>query len=361
LKRRHFERLKPACPQCNKGFPLAIHTVLREEPETILEGLLICSNPECLCEYPIIDGIPIIVANVRTYIAQNVQAIMSRTDLSDTMESLLGDCCGSEMYFNTQRQYLSTYAFDHYGDLDPQEQDKQLANPGSVLNLCQQGLETVRKHPVRGPVIDMGCSVGRTSFALAEALDQMVIGIDLNFEMLRLAHQVLHRGTVRYPRRRVGIVYDRREFPANFPHGDKVDFWACDAAALPFSGNMFAVATSFNVIDCVQSPYEHLKSLANILKPGGHAILSTPYDWSASATPVELWLGGHSQRSETRGSSEAMLASLLGGAHPQAIDHIEVVSEFKDLPWTVRMHDRSSVDYRVHMMVIRKSDTGAET
>ena len=128
--------------------------------KTILEGLLICSNPECLCEFPIIDGIPIIVANVRAYIAQNVQAIMSRTDLSDTMESLLGDCCGSESNFNTQRQYLSTYTTDHYGDLDPQEQDRQPASPGSVLNLCHQGLETVMKHPVGGPVIDLGCFRG---------------------------------------------------------------------------------------------------------------------------------------------------------------------------------------------------------
>ena len=128
-----------------------------------------------------------------------------------------------------------------------------------------------------------------------------------------------------------------------------------------FSEKLFAVATSLNVLDCVHGPYEHLKSLANVLKAGGHAILSTPYDWSTSATPVELWLGGHSQRSETRGSSEAMLASLLDGTHPQAIDHIHVVSELKDLPWTVRMHDRSLVEYRVHMMVIRKSEPGAET
>ena len=167
---------------------------------------------------------------------------------------------------------------------------------------------------------------------------------------------------VRYPRRCVGMVYERREFPVDLPDMDKVDFWACDATALPFPEDAFALAASLNVLDCVQNPYEHLQSIARVLEPGGNAILSTPYDWSASATPVEYWLGGHSQRSETRGSSEAVLESLLGGTHPQALGQIEVISQVKDLPWAVRVHDRSSVNYDVHMLVIRKNlntqDTG---
>jgi hypothetical protein len=52
--------------------------------------------------------------------------------------------------------------------------------------------------------------------------------------MLRLASEVLRRGVVRYPRRRAGLVYDQREFPARFANIENVDFWACDATALHF-------------------------------------------------------------------------------------------------------------------------------
>jgi len=328
--------------------------VLREEKGTIFEGVLVCSNPKCQCEYPVIDGIPIIVADVRTYVSQGILPIMSRTDLSDTIESLVGDCCGPGSPFDVQRQHLSTYAFDHYGDLDPRESGAAAASPGSALRFCKEALEAVAESDVAGPVIDVGCSVGRTSFVLAEALDELVLGVDLNFAMLRMAGAVLHQGVVRYPRRRVGVVYDRREFSAPFGKTLNVDFWACDATALPFAPEIFSLATSFNVLDCVSSPYDHLRSLARVLIPGGRAIIATPYDWSASATPVVSWLGGHSQRSGSQGSSEAMLRALLTGKHPQAIEGLELVSEVEGVPWSVRMHDRSSVHYRAHMLVIRK-------
>jgi SAM-dependent methyltransferase len=316
--------------------------------------VLVCSNTRCRCEYPVIDGIPIIVADVRTYVARSILPLLARTDLSASMESLLGDCCGPGSPLDTQRQHLSTYSFDHYGDLDPEESGDTPVPPGSVLRLFREGLAAAAGSPVDGPVIDIGCSVGRTSFALAEAFDGIVLGIDLNFDMLRTASQVLHQGAVRYPRRRVGIVFDRREFPAAFKKSHNVDFWACDATAPPFTAGIFSLAASFNVLDCVNSPYDHLCSLGRILMPGGSAIISTPYDWSSSATPVESWLGGHSQRSESCGSSEAMLRDLLSGKHPQAIEGLKVVSEAEGIPWAVRVHDRSSMHYRVHMVVIRK-------
>jgi len=35
-------------------------------------------------EYPIIDGLPIIVADLRNYVSQNIIPILSRNDLSET-------------------------------------------------------------------------------------------------------------------------------------------------------------------------------------------------------------------------------------------------------------------------------------
>lgn len=356
----HLDALLPVCPVCWAGGKgrenfLDIADVRREEGDFIIEGTLRCPSPFCQREYPILDGIPLLISNLRSYVAGAIDQINAREDLDAATESLLGDCCGPGSSYDATRQHLSTYAWDHYGDLDPLETGEP--RPGSLLRVLERGLELAGEIP-EGPILDLGCAVGRSSFALAGKGDRLVLGADLSFSMLRLASRVLRQGRVRYPRRRVGIVYDRREFPASFPSAEKVDFWGCDAVDLPFSERTFAAVVGLNVLDCVASPHALLASLPRFLIPGGKAILSTPYDWSPGATPIEAWLGGHSQRSETAGASEPVLRALLTpGAHPASIEGLRIVAEDRDLPWRVRLHERSSVEYRVDLVVIEASGT----
>ena len=356
MKREHFERLKPVCPRCRRisgsETPLAIGSVLQGKTGVITQGILLCSDVQCRSEYPIIDGIPIIVDDLRTYVSQNILPVMWRSDLEPEIESLLGDCCGPSSAFNAHRQNLSSYTFDHYGDLDPDERDNAPLAPGSILNVARKSLELAAP-VVNGPILDIGCSVGRTTFELAACFDELVLGIDLGFDMLRTAARVLRQGVVSYPRRRVGMAYDRREFAVEPDGSGRVDFWACDATAIPFPVSSFSLAASFNVIDCVGSPLDHLQSIERVLIPGGQALLATPYDWSVTATPVESWLGGHSQRSEKNGASETVLKSLLaGGDHPLALKNLRLVKEISDFPWSVRLHDRSCMQYRSHLVII---------
>lgn len=341
----------------------------------MLEGVLHCSNPECRREYPIIDGIPLIIANLRQYVADNLPAIQARRDLSDVVESILGDCCGSNSAYDRIRQHLSSYVWDHYGELDPAEAVTE-PRPGSILRTLQGGLELVGQsksaarrrdarhktpaspaeaQPAPTPAIDVGCAVGRTTFELAMRAPGLVLGVDLHFPMLRLAAEVLRYGTIRYPRRRVGLVYERREFPVSFPHTDNLDFWACDATALPLPAQTFGFALGLNVLDCVSSPRDLLCSLAHTLQPGARIVLTCPYDWSLSATPAEAWLGGHSQRSPLAGACEAVLRALLTpGAHPASINSLKLISEREHLPWQVRLHDRSTMTYQLHLVVAER-------
>jgi SAM-dependent methyltransferase len=245
------------------------------------------------------------------------------------------------------------YAWDHYGDLDPKEAAGE-ARPGTMLASLETGLELAGALP-SGPVLDAGCSVGRSAFALAEHGAPLVLGVDLNFAMLRLASEALRHGVVRYPRRRAGLVYERREFPARFAKQENVDFWACDAMALPFPPATFSLAASMNLLDCVRSPRDLLLSLAQVLRPGGKVVLSCPYDWSAGATPVEAWLGGHSQRAPLAGSCGAVLRTMLTpSAHPGSINTLKLIAERDNLPWHVRLHERSTMAYKVHLLVAEK-------
>lgn len=350
--------MQPVCPVCRAtgrgSVPLRIAEVAREAGGHILEGVLHCSRPDCQREYPILDGIPLIIANLRAYVSDNVLALYGRRDLSATLESLLGDCCGPGSAFDQTRQHLSSYAWEHYADLDPGEPVGE-PRPGTMLGTLQAGWELAAALPP-GPLLEIGCSVGRGTFALAERSEALVLGVDLNFAMLRMAGEILRQGIVRYPRRRVGLVYDRREFSAAFSHGEKVDFWACDALALPFTAGTFSLAVSLNVLDCVAGPAEFLAQLESVLSVGGKAVLTCPYDWSPGATPLETWLGGHSQRSSSAGASEPVLRGLLTpGASPSSVPGLQFLGERRELPWHVRLHDRSTMTYQVHLVVAERT------
>jgi SAM-dependent methyltransferase/uncharacterized protein YbaR (Trm112 family) len=361
MRLRHFEALRPHCPLCARDRgevqPLALATVARRDGDTILEGVMLCPSRACQREYPILDGVPIILAGLREFLAQNLFQAMMRDDLSDMMESILGDVAGPASLLDSVRHQLNCYAWDHYATHDPAEPvptEAHTPRAGAAVRVLGDGLALATPWP-EGPIVDMGCSVGGTTFALAEKTGRLVVGIDLNLAMLRLAAGVLLRREVRYPRKRTGVVYDQRRFAVDLPQAENVDFWACDVAALPFAAGTFAAAAVLNVIDCVRNPRDVLAEAARVLTPGGKAIITSPYDWSAAATPIETWLGGHSQRGNDHGSSAAVLRGLLTpGGHPAAIEGLRLAAEVNEVPWHVRLHDRSTVGYSVHLVVAER-------
>ncbi|MCA9218320.1 MAG: methyltransferase domain-containing protein [Planctomycetales bacterium] len=356
MKLRHFEELHPVCPVCASN---GVHASLEighvakqfQEKDDVIEGVLVCEHSKCLREYPIIDGIPIIVADIRSYIANSVTAIDARHDLTPFVESLLCDAAGPSSDYETRRQHLSSYCWDHYADLDESEPASEFS-PGAVVTALNDGLNAAEPEAAN-PIIDVGCSVGRTTFELASRFpDSLVLGVDLNFSMLRVASKVLRSGIVSYPRRRVGMVYDRREFCVEFQNSQHVDFWACDATALPFRSETFALAVGLNVLDCVPAPLRLFQSIGDVLSPSGKCVLSSPYDWSPAATPVENWLGGHSQRSIARGDSASVIEQIFSS---DTLMPLKLASSGDAPLWHVRLHDRSTMTYRNHRLVFEKA------
>ena len=362
MKRTHFEALKPLCPTClvERGVESALNlaAVAVEHDGDVIEGMLRCTSPSCQTEHPILDGIPILLPKIDQYVKNNADDLLRRDDLSPLIASYLGDQLGQGSTLERARSFLSSYSWGHYGDLDPHEPQREEA--GSVLEVLQAGLDLAGVLPP-GPLVDAGCSVGRTTFELAAARDDLVLGVDVNFAMLRVASRVLRQGVVRYPRRRVGLVYDERSFKVDMPGRDRVDFWACDAQALPFRKGTFAGATSLNVLDCVSSPPAHLQALGRVLRPGAPAIVTTPYEWSEEATPLDAWLGGRSQRGASQGRAELVLRALLDPQGPLAEQvGLYFDSEAPDVPWRVRLHDRGILHYSAHVVVARAPGKATE-
>lgn len=348
------------CPTCRAvgraPAGLTLGAVVSERDDDVIEGVLLCSSPACQCEYPIIDGIPIITAEVRAQVAHQLPAIRARGDLSPLLDSLLGDCAGPDSDFIRTRYQLSSYARSHFGDLDP---DRPAPREGSMAALVDTSMALLSRPP-GGAWLDVGCSVGRASFELAARTGDLVLGVDLNLAMLAIARRVAHTGQVSHVLRRVGIVYEQRSFAVELERRDRVDFWACDAMALPFADASFDGGVSFNVADCIGSPLAHLMELGRVLRPGAEAALTTPYDWSENVTPVEGWIGGHSQRGPSAGDSATEMRRVLSDRVPAAADTgLRLVAEREAVPWRVYVHERATMHYQVHAVVAQRAAPSA--
>jgi len=89
----------------------------------------------------------------------------------------------------------------------------------------------------------------------------------------------------------------------------------------------------------------------------GKSIISCPYDWSPSATPVQNWLGGHSQRAITRGDSVATIKQLFASRGSLPLN----LESAGDAPlWHVRLHDRSTMTYQNHRLIFTKRNASVE-
>lgn len=354
----HFHTLKPLCPACvaHQGHRQALElgTVVRGTDTEVEEGTLVCSTHGCGSVYPIIDGIPILVADLAHYLNQHAHEILWRRDLGHTIESCIGDALGAGVVYDNNRHYLSAYVDGHFRDKDL----KLGANTGDAP--VMRFLETALSDG-EGPFLDVGCSVGRVTYELGEAYSEdLVLGVDLNFTMLRFARALRTTPELSYPRKRVGVIYDEHHvaFPAA-QNATNVDFWACDGCALPFQDNAFGQVMSLNLLDCVPSPTMHLTEILRLLTPGAKAYLATPFDWSAPVTPMSAWLGGHSQHNEWRGESSDILFETLKLLEDSQA-HGLAIQDKRDIPWEVRIHERNTASYRSLLLKLEKVRSGGE-
>lgn len=358
MKPSHLERFRPICPICRTaGRPASTPELRarREEHGEVVEGALVCPARMCQAEFPILDGIPFLVPNPREVIAGQIEDLRAG-DLGNApsrsrwADSVLLDSVGPGSSLERQSHHLSSYSRGHWGDLDP---ELPRGKDGGVAEVLATATALMPSPPA-GAWLDVGCSVGRASFELAARTDDLVLGVDLNVAMLRVARRVAREGRVAHPLRRAGVVYDRRDFAVDVAGRDRVDFWVCDAMALPFPDGTVDGATSLNVLDCVQWPLSHLIELGRVLRPDGTAVIATPFDWSTGATPFEGWLAGHSQRSAHGGSSSRELRRLLAPGDPaEAHTGLEIIAENPAVPWRVYVHERAEMHYTIDMVIAR--------
>lgn len=145
--------------------------------------------------------------------------------------------------------------------------------------------------------LDLGCAVGRSSFELASPGCGFgeVVGIDISNRFIEVANKMRESRRMDYELRVEGEVSER--VTAALEDGvdtSRVRFVQGDACALPAGlglGSFDAVLAS-NLLDRVPDPLQLLRQVADALRSGGVALLTSPFSWSDKYTNRTNWIGG---------------------------------------------------------------------
>ena len=316
------------CPGCR------VRTDDRLEVRTLdhVGDLLLCA---CGRRYPIVDGVPIVMANAAAYLRAEIATVVER-ELPPEVAAVLAEDGPDDATYSRLLEHLSIYLDAHWGD----RAVPPLDNAGS-----REIVDRIASLPPVRLAVELGCSVGRIVAELARSADR-VVGLDLQFGAVRRARRILAGDSVAYGRRISG----RHYAPATAAAGDRtvpldrLTLVCADALDPPLLPAEFDRVVAVNLLDSVRSPKQLLSVVDGLCAPDGELILSSPYAWQSSVMPEHERLGGADPAVD-------LVAILRAGTGLGARYHIE---EQADVPWALRRDARSTVNYRVHYVRARK-------
>jgi putative 4-mercaptohistidine N1-methyltranferase len=185
--------------------------------------------------------------------------------------------------------------------------------------------------PENSRALDLGCSVGRTSFELSRYCTE-VVGIDYSQAFVDAANGILQRGEISFVLKREGELGDAATIKlAHGMHPDRVSFSQGDAEALPDSIGRFDVITFANVLDRLSHPVRALDKLAEITNPGAQLVICSPFTWWDDFTRPEDRLGGFVRDGREFTSHDSIVSVLEPDFSLKATC---------DLPFLIREHER---------------------
>jgi putative 4-mercaptohistidine N1-methyltranferase len=233
-------------------------------------------------------------------------------------------------YYETAEQ-VNEYLVFHYATLE-QTLPWEFGPPkayGFHARLAQ--CIDAAKLPQHSRALDLGCSVGRTSFELSRFCDE-VIGIDFSHAFIDTANHLLQSGEVPLVLKREGQLGD----PVTNPLPDgvnprRVSFIQGDAEALPASIGRFDAITFANVLDRLPHPRSALAKLAEITNPGAQLVVCSPFTWWDEFTVAEERLGGFSRDGQEVTSHDSIV---------EALEADFTLNATCDLPFLIREHER---------------------
>ena len=175
-------------------------------------------------------------------------------------------------------------------------------------------------------VLDVGCSVGRSSFELSRYF-QSVVGIDYSHSFINAAQVLKETGEHAVASYEEGSQIAEGKIALGLEvNRGRVDFECGDAQALREDLGVFDLVMACNLICRLPEPMQFLARLPELVKPCGQLFITTPFTWLEQYTPKANWLNSNADNSFL-GLSEA-----LSG-------HFKLLKQW-DMPFLIRDHRR---------------------
>jgi len=202
-------------------------------------------------------------------------------------------------YYEHERT-VREYLLMHYGKeevLDPFEIASSAARnyPLCCAQLCFRMANRFGVSLKR--VLDIGCSVGRSSFELAREVNS-VTAVDYSKAFIGICNQLKSDGDLDYDVVEEGeVVTPQTAVVDHLINRDRVTFQWGDACNLSlskdFGGKKFNLILMANLLCRLHSPKDCLEKLADLVEPGGLVVMLTPNSWQGTFTEKTNWVGGY--------------------------------------------------------------------
>jgi len=209
-------------------------------------------------------------------------------------------------YVQSKGQNLPNLAANHYENdanicqqLHAQYGQAKSAMPLVVKNYSEQItdelLTCIEKHQIAtNTCLDLGCSVGRTSFILAQYFNH-VDAVDFSARYIRHGVQLQQGEYLRYTLENEGDIVDFYEFnltDVDLPCSKNILFSQGDVSNLKGNFTGYDVILAQHVLEKNYDPRAFLQEVHSRLNAKGLLIVVSNYDVDDQHTSKDKWLGG---------------------------------------------------------------------
>lgn len=226
---------------------------------------------------------------------------------------------------------LCQYLLFHYGSKkDQMPLDLNLQTALDFPARCVWECLDVKVLPKSSRALELGCSVGRSSFELSRYCES-VLAIDSSKIFISAAKQIQETGQKEYALTIEGAQKQKRI--ALLPEGvrpEKIKFRCDDALNVSKKDFAFDVVLVANLLCRMSNPLALLTELPHLTAVNSQLILISPYSWSTEFTPLGNWLGGK-ESSQGKNSLDDIQNALR--------DYFDLKRVF-DMPFLIREHAR---------------------
>ena len=202
-----------------------------------------------------------------------------------------------------------------------------------VKNFCVNSVELLKpyiKDIKTEKALDLGCSVGRSTYELARNFDE-VIGIDFSANFINVGVKLKNYDSLIYKVKKEGEIFEEKSVSLESlgleEIKNKVSFMQGDACNLKDIYTGFDLIFCSNLIDRLYYPQMFLDDIPNRINKDGLLVLLSPYTWLEDYTPKENWLGGYMKDNKEVYTLDTLKEKLLDFELLETIDVPFVIKE----------------------------------